>query len=167
MAQTRSAPSEHTGEESVKPLLWVGTSPIAGRGLFTAQPIARGTRIIQYTGEKITKGESDKRLSQGNVYIFQLNDRYDIDGKVLRNKARYINHSCDPNCVVQLTSRTIWIVARRDITVGEELTYNYGYELDDTPVHPCTCGAETCCGAILAPQFQDVLKHRRASARGV
>jgi uncharacterized protein len=167
MSQTRSALSEHTGEDSVKPLLWVGTSRIAGRGLFTAQPIARGTRIIQYTGEKIPKAESDKRLAAGNVYIFQLNDRYDIDGKVLRNKARYINHSCDPNCVVQLTSGTIWIVARRDITAGEELTYNYGYELDDTPVHPCTCGAATCYGAILAPPFQDVVKHRRASAHGV
>jgi SET domain-containing protein len=77
----------------VKPLLWIGTSPIAGRGLFTAQAITRGTRIIQYRGEKIPKAESDKRLAEGNVYIFQLNDRYDIDGKVLRNKARYINHS--------------------------------------------------------------------------
>jgi uncharacterized protein len=167
MAQTRSAPSEHTGEDSVKPLLWVGKSCIAGKGLFTAQPIARGTRIIQYRGEKIPKAESDKRLAAGNVYIFQLNDRYDIDGKVLRNKARYINHSCDPNCTVQLTTQTIWIVALRDITPGEELTYNYGYELDDTPTHPCTCGAETCCGAILAPQFQDVIRQRRASAHGL
>jgi SET domain-containing protein len=108
MSQTRSAPSENTGEDPVKLLLWVGKSPIAGRGLFTAQHIARGTRIIQYTGEKIPKAESDKRLAEGNVYIFQLNDRYDIDGKVLRNKARYINHSCNPNCTVQLTTRTIW-----------------------------------------------------------
>jgi SET domain-containing protein len=143
-------------------LLWVGISRIAGRGLFTAQAIKRGTRIIQYTGEKITKAESDKRLSQGNVYIFQLNDRYDIDGKVLRNKARYINHSCDPNCTVQLTTRTIWIVALRDITPGEELTYNYGYALDETPAHPCTCGAETCCGFILALQYQEVVKQQCA-----
>jgi SET domain-containing protein len=133
-------------------LLWVGTSRIAGRGLFTAKPIKRGTRIIQYTGEKIPKAESDKRLNQGNHYIFELNERYDIDGKVLRNKARYINHSCDPNCTTQVTARTIWIVARRDISAGEELTYNYGYELDDAPPHPCTCGADNCCGYILAPQ---------------
>ncbi len=148
-------------------LLWVGTSRIAGRGLFTAQHITRGTRIIQYTGEKITKAESDKRLAQGNDYIFQFNGHYDLDGKVRSNRARYINHSCNPNCAVQRTTRTIWIVALRDITAGEELTYNYGYELDDAPAHPCTCGAETCCGFILAPQYQDVVKQRRTIARGL
>ena len=61
--------------------LQVGTSRIAGRGLFTAHAITRGTRIIRYTGEKIPKAESDKRLAAGNVYIFHLNDRYDIDGQ--------------------------------------------------------------------------------------
>ena len=151
----------------MKLLLWVGKSPIAGQGLFTAQAIKRGTRIIEYTGEKIPKAESDKRLAEGNNYIFQLNDRYDIDGKVLRNKARYINHSCNPNCTVQLTTRTIWIVALRDITPGEELTYNYGYELDDTPAYPCTCGAETCCGFIVAPPYQEVVRQQRARDRGV
>jgi SET domain-containing protein len=150
----------------MKLLFWVGKSRIAGRGLFTAQTIKRGTQIIQYTGEKITKAESDKRLAQGNNYIFQLNDRYDIDGKARRHKARYINHSCVPNGTVQLTTRTIWIVALRDITLGEELTYNYGYELDDTPPHPCTCGAETCCGFILAPPYQEVVKQQCARDRG-
>jgi SET domain-containing protein len=90
-----------------------------------------------------------------------LNARYDIDGKVRRNKACYINHSCAPNCSVQLTTRTIWIVALRDITPGEELTYNDGYELDDATAHPCPCGAANCCGSILAPQYQDVVKQRR------
>jgi uncharacterized protein len=144
-------------------LLWVGTSHIAGRGLFTAQAIKHGTWIIQYTGEKIPKGESDQRLAEGNNYIFQLNARSDIDGKARRNTARYINHSCDPNCTVQLTTRTIWIVALRDITPGEELTYNYGYELDDAAAHPCTCGAANCCGSILAPQYQDMVKQKRVS----
>jgi SET domain-containing protein len=151
----------------VKLLLWVGKSRIAGQGLFTAQAISRGTHILQYTGEKITKAESDHRLAQGNNYIFRLNDRYDIDGKVRRNTARYINHSCAPNCVVQLTTRTIWIVALRDITAGEELTYNYGYELDDAPAHPCVCGVETCCGFILAPPYQEVVKQQHARDRGV
>ena len=68
---------------------------------------------------------------------------------------------------MQLTTRTIWIVALRDITPGEELAYNDGYELDDTPPHPYPCGAETCCGAILARPFQDVVKQRRAIARGL
>jgi uncharacterized protein len=86
-----------------------------------------GNPIIQYTGEKITKEESARRLRKGNVYIFELNERTDIDGKALANKARFINHSCEPNCIVEKTSRTIWIVAGRDISAGEELTYNYGY----------------------------------------
>jgi len=145
-----------------KMLLWVGKSAIAGRGLFTAQAIKRGRRIIQYTGEKITKVESDKRLAEGNVYIFALNERYDIDAKAQRHQARYINHSCDPNCHVEKTTRTIWIVASRDIRVGEELTYNYGYELTDTLPHSCTCGAANCCGSMVAPKYQEVIRQRRA-----
>jgi SET domain-containing protein len=144
-----------------KTLLWVGTSAIAGRGLSTAKAITRGRRIIQYTGEKITKTESDKRLAEGNVYIFALNERYDIDAQAHRHQARYINHSCDPNCHVEKTSRTIWIVASRDIRAGEELTYNYGYELTDALPHPCTCGAQNCCGYMLAPEYQDVVRQRR------
>ena len=87
-----------------------------------------------------------------------FNDHWDTDGKVLRNKARYINHSCDPNCETYTTSRTIWIVALRDITAGEELTFNYGYELDAEMAQPCICGAEHCCGFILAPQYWGVVK---------
>jgi len=149
----------------MKRLLWVGKSRIAGKGLFTAQEIKKETRILQYIGEKITKAESAKRLAQGNAYIFAFNDHWDIDGRVLRNKARYINHSCDPNCEVHMTSRTIWIVALRDIKTGEELTFNYGYELDDEMAQPCTCGAEHCCGFILAQQYWGVVKHSESLQR--
>jgi hypothetical protein len=129
--------------------VWVGTSRIAGKELFAAQDIKKGTRIIQYIGERISKGESARRLSEGNAYIFDFNDRYHIDGKTLKNKARYINHSCEPNCEVCLTKRTIWIVALRDIRAGEELSYNYGY---DAKQYRCQCGAKNCCGYILDPQ---------------
>ena len=147
-------------------LLWVGKSRIAGKGLFTAQDIKKGTRILQYIGEKIAKAESEKRLGQGNAYIFVFNDHWDIDGRVLRNKARYINHSCAPNCEIHTTSRTIWIVALRDIKAGEELTFNYGYELDDEMAQPCTCGTEHCCGYILAQQYWGVVKHQYTKAFG-
>ena len=70
-------------------------------------------------------------------------ERYDIDGKTLKNKARYINHSCDPHCEAEITKRTIWIIAMRDIKEGEELSYNYGY---DTKKYVCKCGAKNCCG---------------------
>jgi len=140
--------------------LWIGTSAIAGRGLFTAKAIKQGRRIIQYTGEKITKAESDKRLADGNVYIFALNERSDIDAQAHRHSARYINHSCAPNCHVEMTSRTIWIVASRNIRAGEELTYNYGYELTEEPPHPCSCGVQNCCGYMLAPEYQEGVRQR-------
>jgi SET domain-containing protein len=124
--------------------VWVRVrqSLIAGKGVFAAQDIKQGTRILQYIGERISKAEAAKRLAQGNVYLFALNDRYAIDGKLMKNTARYVNHSCEPNCVIQHTSRTIWVVARRDIQEGEELSYNYGYEPDAYETHPCTCGAK-------------------------
>jgi len=144
----------------VKIRVWVGTSHIAGKGLFAAQDIKKGTRIIQYLGAKITKEESARRLAQGNAYIFAFNERYDIDGKTLKNTARYINHSCDPNCRVESTTRTLWIVALRDIAEGEELSYNYGY---DAKKYVCTCGAKNCCGYILDPQYWELRKPKSRS----
>ncbi len=76
--------------------VWVGTSRIAGKELFAAQHINKGTRIIQYIGQRISKEETADRLYQGNQYLFEFNDRYNIDGKTPKNQARYINHSCTP-----------------------------------------------------------------------
>jgi SET domain-containing protein len=135
---------------TVKIRLRVGKSYIHGKGVFAAQPIPKGTRIIQYIGERIPKAESAERLAQGNVYLFALNDRYDIDGQTLKNTARYINHSCDPNCEAVVTKHTIWIMALRDIQEGEELSYNYGLTAKQ---YPCHCGAKDCCGFILAPEY--------------
>jgi SET domain-containing protein len=142
----------------VKIRVRVGTSRIAGHGLFAAQAIKQGTKIMRYIGEKITTEESDRRLAAGNVYIFGLNERSALDGDTPKNTARYINHSCDPNCYTEQYGNTIWIVALRDIQAGEELTYNYEYELDDEPAEPCHCGAPHCCGYILAPHYWDRLK---------
>jgi hypothetical protein len=105
-------------KDPVKVRVWVHKSSIAGLGLFAAQDVKQGTRILPYLGEKISKAERTHRIAQGNAYIFTFNDRYDIDGKILRNTARYINHSCDPNCDVTLTARAIWIVVLRDIIDG-------------------------------------------------
>lgn len=147
-------------EDTVKILVWIGASRIAGNGLFAAQDIKKDTRIIRYNGERISKEESDRRATSGNAYIFQFNERYDIDGTTLRNKARYINHSCDPNCETLQTQRAIWIMALRDIKAGEELTYNYGYGLDEYEQYPCTCGAEHCCGYILHPRYWERIKEK-------
>ena len=135
----------------------VGTSRIDGQGLFAAQEIKKGIRILPYIGEQIAKAESDRRLAQGNAYIFTFNERYDIDGKTLKNTARYINHSCDPNCAVEITTRTIWIVALRDMQAGEELTYNYGYDVKNYQDNPCKCGAKNCCVYILDQQYWDLI----------
>ena len=136
----------------------VGPSRIAGQGLFAAQDIPQGTRIIQYVGEKISSRERARRLATGNVYIFHLTYRYAIDGQTLENTARYINHSCDPNCEVDQTHGTLWIIALRDIHEGEELSYNYGYDAQNYQENPCTCGAQNCCGYILAREYWELIK---------
>ena len=93
---------------------------VHGTGIFANKDIKKGQKIIQYVGEKITKAEGDKRSAlriknylnsskTGSVYIFELNKKYDIDGNVKRNKARYINHSCNPNCEVDVENDEIWI----------------------------------------------------------
>ncbi|MBM3226934.1 MAG: SET domain-containing protein [Candidatus Tectomicrobia bacterium] len=141
----------------------VGPSSIAGQGLFAAQAISRGTRIVSYLGEKIDAPERARRLAAGNAYIFHLNYRYAIDGQSLENIARYINHSCEPNCTVDKAGDILWIVALRDIACGEELSVNYGYDMQHYQDNPCSCGARSCCGYILDPQYWGRL--RRASGR--
>jgi SET domain-containing protein len=138
----------------------VGPSRIAGKGLFAAIDLKEGMRIIQYLGERITRQESEQRLAEDNVYIFELNEYYALDGKSPKNLARYINHSCDPNCEVENTGRTIWIVAARNIQEGEELSYDYGYEVKNYEANPCNCRAKNCCGYILARQYWGLIKKR-------
>jgi uncharacterized protein len=138
----------------------IGTSRIHWQGLFAAQAIKQGTRIIEYTGEKIPRKESERRVCQGNAYIFWLNTRYAIDGKRLTNMARYINHSCDPNCASDIIRGHIWIVALRDIQDGEELTYDYGYGLDGYETRPYTCRAKNCCGYILDQAYREHIQRQ-------
>ena len=145
------------GGAPMKIWVYVQKSRIAGHGLFAGQDIKKGSRIIQYTGEKISRLESNRRIIAGNPYIFTFNDRWDIDGKDLSNTARYSNHSCDPNCEVDTTTHTIWVVALRCIQAGEELTYNYGYDIKNYTEYPCRCGAPNCCGYILDRQYWDLL----------
>lgn len=141
-------------------MVTVKNSSIHRKGVFAKVNIPKGTRIIEYTGEKITAKESDRRAtatmdhhkkhrSEGAVYIFELNKRYDIDGNVPYNRARHINHSCNPNAEAEIIRGKIWIIALKDISKGEEITYNYGYDSDDYLEHPCFCGAANCVGFIL------------------
>ena len=128
-------------------------SKIHGLGGFAKTEIPSGTRVIQYLGEKISKRESVRRCELNNQFIFALNDREDLDGDVDWNPARFINHSCAPNCEVEWDGSHIWIVAKGDITAGEEITFNYGYDLVDYREYPCACGSAGCVGYIVAEQF--------------
>ncbi len=139
----------------------VRNSPIHGTGIFAACDIPKGTKIIEYVGRKISKKESDdiadkqyekgQQGTEGHVYIFEVNKKYDLDGNVSWNTARFINHSCSPNCETeQDEDDRIWIVSIRAIKKGEELSYNYGYDIDNWKDHPCRCGSENCVGHIVA-----------------
>ena len=129
-------------------------SSIQGRGLFARCDIAAGVRLIQYVGRSISKGQAAGLCLQQNRYIFALNEETDLDGKVSWNPARLINHSCEPNCDAELDDRDrLWIVSRRPIRRGEELTYNYGYDLRDFKNYPCRCGAATCLGYMVAEEL--------------
>ena len=144
--------------------MWkVKRSKIHGTGVFATQKIPKNTDIIQYVGEKISKKEGDRRSSlrikkflnskiTGSVYIFELNKKFDIDGSPLYNKARYINHSCEPNCEVNIKNNQIWISSIKKINTGDELSYDYGYEFDkdDYKDHICKCGEKKCIGYIIS-----------------
>ena len=104
-------------------------SRIEGWGVFATQPINKNTRVITYDGERINNRESLKRevryLKKGHIWCFKLNRQYNRDAAVGGNDARYINHSCTPNCYTQVDGDEIWIIAAKNIRTGEELTYNY------------------------------------------
>jgi uncharacterized protein len=140
-------------------------SRIHGTGGYARKDIPAGTRLIEYVGERITKAESLVQCEADNVYIFTLDDESDLNGNVDWNPARFLNHGCAPNCETELDETHVWVLALRDIQAGEELTFNYGYGLEDHLEHPCCCGAETCVGFIVAEEFFDQLpKHSQLQA---
>ncbi len=141
--------------EVVNEWLELGASGIHGRGGFARRDIPAETSIIEYVGERVTKEEAGRRCTDGNPYIFTINDEWDIDGDVAWNPARYLNHSCSPNCEAQQDEDRIWIVALRDIRAGEELTFNYGYDIGEWRDYPCGCGAANCLGYIVAEEFHE------------
>jgi SET domain-containing protein len=116
-------------------------SPIAGWGVFATRPITKNTRIVEYAGEKISNRESLRRekryLQKGHIWCFKLKRLYVRDAAVGGNIARFINHSCTPNCWFEVVDRTIWIRASRLIRRGEELTYDYATIGERTI--PCRC----------------------------
>lgn len=138
----------------------IKSSRIQGRGAFAKVPIKKGTRLIEYTGEHISHKEADRRypddeMERHHTFLFELDDDTVVDAARGGNVARYINHSCDPNCEAVIEDGHIYIDAIRNIRAGEELTYDYNYILEErhTPAvkkrYPCYCGSHNCRGTIL------------------
>ena len=146
-------------------------SAIQGRGAFATRRIRKGERVIEYTGERITNAEADKRydddrMRRHHTYLFTLTQRTVVDGGAGGNASRFINHSCEPNCEAIIKDGHIWIRALRTIAMGRELTYDYQYERvgDDDEAderkYPCRCGAPRCRGTILLPKQRKRRRNR-------
>ena len=138
-------------------------SAIQGRGAFATRRIRPGARIIEYVGQHIDRDEGDRRyddenMSRHHTFLFALDDGSVIDAAVGGNEARYINHSCDPNCQAIEEDGRIFIESIRNIQPGTELLYDYAYERsedhteEDEALYVCRCGSEKCRGSILAPR---------------
>ena len=148
----------------------VRNSEIHGRGVYATQDIKAEDKIIEYVGEIIDKDESGKRgvaqhehaveTGDAAVYIFNLTKKYDIDGNFPWNTARLINHSCEPNCEAWASGKKIFIHALHDIKKGEELTFDYGFDVECFEDHPCLCGRKSCVGFIVSRTQWDELDQK-------
>ena len=147
-------------EPPLRQRLSLRNSAIHGRGVYARQPIPAGTRLVEYRGERISWEEAERRYPDDftgphHTFLFALDDGSMIDAAFGGNLARWINHSCDPNCEAVEEDGRIWIESIRDIAPGEELAYDYNYILEErhSPAmkkrFPCRCGAPACRGTIL------------------
>lgn len=145
-------------------------SPIHGNGVFAATDIDAEVELIQYKGRLRTHAETDRMYDgssdTGHTFLFTLNERYVVDANVDGNWARWINHSCDPNCSAAVVESAngdprrdrVMIESIRPIRAGEELTYDYGITLDEPHtarlkrIWACRCGAANCSGTMLKPK---------------
>lgn len=159
-------------ERAESDLCEVRGSIIHGRGVYATQDIPKEAEVIEYVGEPINKDVSEDRAwdqyakheesGDAAVYIFTLDEQWDIDGNVPWNTARLINHSCDPNCEAWIIGRRICIYSLREIKEGEELTFDYGFDIESYQDHPCRCGSDQCIGYIVSQEQWPELKKRLA-----
>lgn len=142
--------------------LIIRSSAIHAAGCYTTASIKKGTRVVEYTGPRITKEEADEKYQDSpTTYLFGLGDgAFVIDG---HGTAMFINHSCDPNCETDELRGRVWIKAIRDIAAGEELTYEYNlYDGEDDDCQ-CNCGAKKCRGTMFSEE--EIEKRARAAKR--
>src|SRR3984957_12095176 len=153
-------------------MMRVRRSRVHGRGVFALRRIRKGTRVIEYLGDRLSHRQADRRyehkdISDNHTFLFIVDRSVVIDGGIDGNDARFINHSCDPNCESLIEDRRVFVEAVRTIQPGEELTYDYqiGRDRDDPPnvdeIYRCRCGAASCRGSMLWPPK----RKRRAQTR--
>ena len=144
-------------------LIEVRRSNVHGMGVFALKPIPRGTRLIEYVGERVSHQEADSRYEEkdandAHTFLFIVDSRTVIDAGVAGNDARFFNHACNPNCESVIEAKRVYIETTRDITPGEELTYDYGITLDEPhtarlkKIWACRCGSKNCTGTMLKPK---------------
>jgi SET domain-containing protein len=144
----------------------VRNSPIHGRGVFALRRIPKGMRIIEYKGTLITDKEADRRFGKlqensAHTMLFSVDGGMVIDATRRGNSARWINHSCAPNCEIEEQSQRVFIEARRMIRPGEELTYDYNLQIGERHTkkakraHACLCGSKRCRGTMLGEEEED------------
>ena len=159
----RGINARYPWKEEPNPYLELRTSSIQGTGAFATRNIKKGTRIIEYLGQRISWRTADKRyddekMKRHHTFLFTVDDKVCIDGAVNGSDARFINHSCDGNCEATNDRKRIFIDARKNIKAGEELLYDYAYERtdehteEDEKFYACRCGSPNCRGSILAPK---------------
>jgi SET domain-containing protein len=139
----------------------VRSSPLHGAGVYTTAPFKKGQRVLEYTGPRLTKKQSEGMYSENEVtYLFAI-DNVVIDGF---GAAAFVNHSCDPNCETRQYGKRMFIVADRNIKAGEELTYDYNlFDGEPGELAPCYCGAPKCRGTMFSDE--EVARQKRALRR--
>ncbi len=162
-------------EQANHPAFEIRKSGVHGLGAFALRNIRKGERLIEYLGDRVTHAEADRRYedhdeNDNHTFLFIVDKRIVIDAGVGGNDARFINHSCDPNCESVIEKRRVFIEAIRDIEAGEELGYDYqiGRERGDPPnvdeIYACRCGSAKCRGTMLWPPKRPQ-RRKRAKAK--
>jgi len=160
VARKRARPSPPGKAGPVNEWMELRRSDIHGLGAFARTDIPKGTKIIEYVGEKIGNREADRRyddaaMKRHHTFLFILNDRTCVDAAFNGNESRFLNHSCAPNCESIIERGHIYIEAKKFIPAGTELVYDYQYEDDpkyteeDLRFYACRCGAPNCRGTIV------------------
>lgn len=162
-ASTRRRPVKPSAASAGGRRIQVRRSGVHGKGVYALKPLKVGEVLIEYVGEVITWAQALRRHPHDpsqpeHTFYFHIDDKHVIDANVGGNAARWINHSCDPNCEADETDGRVFIKALRKISPGEELFYDYGLVIDEryTPSlkrkYACRCGSASCRGTMLAPK---------------